>query len=458
MTRSRRAAQGVLLLGLAVSACSDSAAPPTAPTTEAGSPTVQMARTGPRRHVIVLREGSNADLRSVVQQLGGKVTRSESQIGTLTVEDLSDAAVATLARRPDVEGIDADLRVQWITPRSDRTMRLVHSEPIDQSGAFFFDRFQWYLRVIEADKAWLVSREGEGTTVCVLDTGVDPTHGDLQGRVDLSRTVSFVADEAATNDIDGHGTFVSALIAANGIGMASAAPKTNLCMVKVLDQTGSGSFSDIISGIVYATDAGADVINMSLGAYFSRREDGAKELIRALQRAVNYASRKGVVVVASAGNDGVNLNKDPKSYIAVPAELNHVISVGATAPTAQMNFDAIASYSNFGAKGVDVFAPGGDLVDGGQIEDLIFSACSTAIPGCEGGFTYLIGAGTSFAAPLVSAQAAILESQFPGNQSDEFITFCLQRTAENPNGRRRDRLYDYGRINILKSLKCGFGA
>ena len=463
MTRSLRAAQGVIALCLVLSGCcSDTGSP--SPTTAAatGATPVQMARTGgPRRHVIVLKDGSSADLTSAVQQLGGKVKRSDSQIGVVTVEGLSDASIATLRKRTDVQGIDADVTVQWIKPWSAQGARVVHLSHIDQSGAAAFDSYQWNLKVIQADKAWLASREGKGTTVCVLDTGIDPNHIELQGRVDLSRTVSFVADEAATADLDGHGTFVSTIISSNGIVTASVAPKANLCMVKVLDQTGSGSFADIISGIVYATDAGADVINMSLGAYFSRREPGAMELIRALQRAVNYASRRGVVVVASAGNDGINLNRDPKSYISVPAELDHVISVGATAPVGQVNFDAIASYSNFGASGVDVFAPGGDFVEGSVEQDLILSACSSAIiyfTGCEGGDGYLIGAGTSFAAPEVSAQASILESQFPGNQSDEFITFCIQKTAENPNGRRRDRLYDYGRINVFKSLSCGWGS
>ncbi len=459
MTRSFGAAQGVILLGLAVAACSDGGTPATAPSSpEIATPPVQMARSGPRRHVIVLKDGSSADLQAAVQLLGGTVRRNQRQIGTLTVENLSDAAVATLRGRAEVQGIDADMTVQWIRPLTASNARVVTRSHIDQSGAQAFF-LQWNLRVIEADKAWLVSREGQGTTVCVLDSGIDPNHIELQGRVDLTRTVSFVADEAATSDFAGHGTFVSAMINANGIVMASVAPKVNLCMVKVLDKTGSGSFADVIDGIVYATDAGADVINMSLGAYFSRKEDGAKELIRALQRAVDYASRKGVVVVAAAGNEGQNLNRDG-SFISVPAELNHVISVGATAPTAQMNFDNIASYSNFGAKGVDVFAPGGDFVEGGQVEDLVLSACSSSILDfdCASGDQYLFGAGTSFAAPEVSGQAAILESQFPGDQSDELITLCIQRTAENPNGKRRDRLYDFGRINILKSLTCGFGS
>ena len=463
MTRSLRAAPAVILLGLAVAACSDTAAPPSAPSSAPETTPVQMARGGgSRRHVIVLKDGSAADLRSAVQQLGGKVQRSTPQIGVLTVDDLSDAAVASLRQRPEVQGIDADVRIQWLPPRAERRqyMRAVRPQT-NQSDAFFFPAYQWYLRVIKADQAWDVSNQGAGALVCDLDSGVDPNHLDLIGKVDLSKSASFVAEEDGIVDRDGHGTAVSALIATRGIGMASTAPDAVLCQVKVLNGDGVGSFADIIAGIVYATDVGADVINMSLGAYFSRKEEGARELIRAVQRAVNYASRKGVVVVAAAGNDAVNTNRDPRDFIAIPAQLAHVISVGATAPIGQQNFDMIASYSNYGAEGVDVYAPGGDYLpeQGGVIQDLILSACSAGFVefGCEDEVSYLFGAGTSFAAPLVAGQAAVIESQLPGDQADEVITLCILKTAENPSGKRRDRLYASGRIDVLASTDCWGG-
>ena len=300
--------------------------------------------------------------------------------------------------------------------------------------------------------------------VCDLDSGVDANHLDLAGKVDLAKSASFVAEEDGIIDRDSHGTAVSALIVSNGIGIASVAPDAMLCQVKVLNGDGVGSFADIIAGIVYATDAGADVINMSLGAYFSRREDGAKELVRAVQRAVNYASRRGVVVVAAAGNGddfgvGINLNRDPRSYIAIPAELDHVISVGATAPINQQNFEQIASYSNYGASGVDVFAPGGDFVEGGVVEDLILTACSSAMIffDCSSGADYLFAAGTSFASPLVSGEAALIQSTLPGDQNDEVIARCILRSANNPSGRSIDRLYGRGIVDVVGGLSCGGG-
>ena len=169
----------------------------------------------------------------------------------------------------------------------------------------------------------------------MLDTGTDPGHLDLNGKIDLAKSTSFVASEPFIEDFNFHGTFVSALISSNGFGMASVAPDARLCAVKVLDFTGHGSFGDVISGIVYAADQGVDAINMSLGAYIDLNQFGAKDLVRALQAAVDYARSKGVVVVVSSGNDGRDLDADAANFLEVPAPLKAGLSVGATAPPAQ---------------------------------------------------------------------------------------------------------------------------
>ncbi len=152
-----------------------------------------------------------------------------------------------------------------------------------------------------------------GRTVCVLDTGIDPDHIDIAGRVDLMTSV--ISTPVFPGDLDpldhnGHGTLSAGFIATNGIGVASVAPDARLCSIKVLRVTGSGSFGDIITGIVLAAQSGAGVINMSLGSYIDKTLPGVEGLIKVLTRAVAFARDKGVVVVASAGNDGANLNED----------------------------------------------------------------------------------------------------------------------------------------------------
>jgi subtilisin family serine protease len=105
---------------------------------------------------------------------------------------------------------------------------------------------------------------------------------------------------------------------------------------------------------------------------------------------------------------------------------------------------------------VDVFAPGGDLVAEGGFEDLLLSPCSASNTSfdCSDGQSYLIGAGTSFAVPHVVAQAAVIESEFAGDQNDGFLARCILMSADPVTGRRIDRLYDRGRINVLRGAEC----
>lgn len=410
------------------------------------------------RYVVRAKNGVSPALRKALEAAGGRIEREHDSIGVLAVRGLSASAISTITTRSDVENVEPDMVVQWI-PSGTGGMHGTVTGPTsrsDQSGAFFFPTFQWNMRVIRANKAWLVTNQGEGSLVCILDTGIDPTHLDLAGRVDLDKSTSMVVSEPFIEDLNFHGTFVSALVVSNGIGMASVAPDARLCAVKVLDNSGSGSFDDVISGIVFATDVGADVINMSLGAYFSRKEPGAKELIKSLQRAIDFATRHGVLVVAAAGNDTVNLNRDPKDFMSVPAELNHVISVGATAPVNQQNFDRLATYSDFGSSGVDVFAPGGDFVPGSVQQDLIFSACSSysLVFDCSDGVTYLIGAGTSFSSPHVAGEAAVIESDIPRDQRAQLLEQCILETADPITDRRHDPVFGHGRINVLNAASC----
>ncbi len=443
------------LAALGVAACADQAPTGIRPPDAAA----HGDRVGPGpngRHVIVMKDGASTmnNLVAQVQALGGQVVRTQPDINVLTVQGLTDAAAAALSNRGDVDGIRQDESVRMIPPR-DRIIGRVMQAQSGQSGAAFFTQFQWNMRQIRADKAWAVTKQGTGALVCILDTGIDPNHIDLQGKVDLGISTSFVAAEPDILDRNFHGTFVSALVSSNGLGIASVAPDARLCTIKVIDQTGSGSFSDLISGIMYAAQHGADVINMSLGAYVQIQTRSDVELIVALQRAIDFAKRRGTVAVAAAGNDTANLARDARNVIEIPAQLAGVISVGATAPVNQQHFDAIASYSNVGFPGVDVFAPGGDLVAGGVLQDLIISACSGLVPGCESEQTYVLGAGTSFSSPHVAGEAAVISSDFPRDPRVDKVTACIERTADHPRGLFIDPLYGFGRIDVLRAAICG---
>ncbi|HEY7877918.1 MAG TPA: S8 family serine peptidase, partial [Gemmatimonadaceae bacterium] len=216
----------------------------------------------------------------------------------------------------------------------------------------------------------------------------------------------------------------------------------------------------VISGILYAADHGADVINMSLGGYLTRTSPFDLAVADLMQRAVDYATQRGVLVVAAAGNESVNTNaaRSPTgSYtdsLHTPAGgLLHVMSVGATGPVDQKKFDQIADYSNFGDADVAVFAPGGNTVDTAETSDLVLGACSAAfLPVCATENRYLLGAGTSFASPLVAGEAAVIKSHAQTKPTAAQLEACVLNTAFKVNGVRPDTAYGFGRIDVLSGV------
>jgi serine protease len=238
---------------------------------------------------------------------------------------------------------------------------------------------QWNFRNINVEQAWDETR-GDGITVAVIDTGVSQVP-DLK----LTKFVAgydFVNDKADASDDNGHGTHVAGTIAQstnNGYGVAGIAYEATIMPLKVLSGSGGGTVADIAESIKFAADNDADVINMSLGG------GGASKLI---EDAIDYAYKKGVVVVAAAGNE----NRNSASY---PARYPHVISVAATDSA-----DIKAPYSNFGA-GVDISAPGGS--ENGKILQNTIDPSS--------GETVFVGfQGTSMAAPHVAGVAALIKA------------------------------------------------
>jgi subtilisin family serine protease len=209
----------------------------------------------------------------------------------------------------------------------------------------------------------------------------------------------------------------------------------------------------MISGIVHAADVGADVINLSLTAYFDRTLPGADVLIQAVTDAVAYARSKGSQVVGATGNDGIDLAEDG-TMIVVPAEIPGVLAVTATAPVNQQGFDQLASYANYGGRlgAVDLAAPGGDLVAGGQQLDLVFGVCSRYVCGDDG--FYLLGAGTSFASPMVAGAGAVAESANGRDVGAKYLDDCIINGVDRIfRGVRLDTRYGKGRLDVLRSAQ-----
>jgi subtilisin family serine protease len=470
-TRSRAIAAWVVA-GAAIAGCGDMSPVAPAPAETARALASFSAQGGerPRRHVVLLREerAPSAAFLDAVRAAGAAIESRRDAIGVVTVTGLSDAGLQTLASRSDVEGAAADVAIQWIPPADAYTgfQVLTADATTDQSGAAFF-AFQWNMRQISADDAWLATKQGEGATIAILDSGIDPGHLDLNGRVDVARSRSMVTagtspcnailglpDEQTIFDFNLHGSFVAALAVANGIAMASVAPDATLIAVKVLNCTGNGSFDDVIAGIDYASSIGADVINMSLGAHLRKSDATIIPLVKALQRAVLKALARGSVLIAASGNGGKNL--DQSDSLHVPSQLLGVVSVGATGPVNQQSFDLLAPYSNHGRTGVDVVAPGGRSTPNSL--DLILSVCSrfSVFFNCGSGLSYLQGTGTSFAAPHAAGTAAVVESETRGNSSGLLLETCVLRGTDRVDGMFFSPLYGLGRINVLDAV-AAFG-
>ena len=455
---------GLAGIALVVAGCGEEAVAPEQ--TQASLATVNAPPKGDRYLVLFKDAKSGAvaptALGTDLAKLGGTIERTHADIGVMQIR-MSAAAAAQLAKRPDVAAVAKDRTLQWLPREHVASGQLKRfTGQANQSGAAFFDAFQWNIKRIKASQTWDVSNQGRGVTVCILDTGVDPRQIDLTGKLNLEMSASFVATERADRDLNLHGTSMALIVSSNGIGIASVAPLAHLCSVKVLSRTGSGSFGDVVAGITYVgnvglVDGGArvQVANMSLGALLPANDPDVQALAAIMQRAIDASTKKGVLFVASSGNSGVNLN-DP-SVINLPGSLNNVLSVGATGPINQANFDHIALYSNVGRRGTKVFAPGGEFeFPKNVIQDLILAACSpsTKEPGFESCSTadgYLFEAGTSPAAAHVSGEAAVIESDLAGNQTPAQLMACILSTADPLP---RPLITGAGRINVLKGHAC----
>ncbi|SNY62822.1 S8 family peptidase [Paractinoplanes atraurantiacus] len=325
------------------------------------------------------------------------------------VVDIRTATDRSAARRYVREGHN---RARSIAVELDKTVRTAEVP----GGTDPYRADQWDFAKLKLTTAWQRST-GAGVTVAVIDTGVDAAHPDLAGNV--LPGIDYVAGTTGVStDPNGHGTHVAGTIAAltgNGVGVSAVAPSARILPIRVLGADGTGSMADAASGIVYAADHGAQVINMSLGS---------TDQLAAVTQAIAYARGKGVTVVAAAGNDAQK--GSPVSY---PGADPGVIAAAATDSA-----DTVATFSNRGSY-VDVAAPGVGIL--------------STVPTAKGGYGSM--SGTSMASPHVAAVVALLKAYRRAWRPDQ-IEQALESSAVDLGTPGKDTSYGWGRVDPVAAL------
>ena len=270
---------------------------------------------------------------------------------------------------------------------------------------------KWHYDMIQAPKAWEMTKGSPSVKTAILDTGIDYNHQNLKQFVDLNLGKSFVGGDVM--DRQGHGTHVAGTVAAYG-SISGVMKSATLIPVKVLDDSGSGSTYGVQQGILYAAQIKADVINMSLGGGpYSQGVNDACEM----------AVKSGTVVVAATGNES-------QKSISYPAAYESVIAVGAVDSNKKR-----AYFSNYG-KGTEIMAPGVDIY--------------SSVPG--GGYAKF--SGTSMATPHVAGVVGLLRSANKQLSATE-VRKILQKTAVNIGNSNE---YGYGLVNTAAAVQMAGGS
>jgi subtilisin family serine protease len=441
--------------------------------------------------------GAPAISPDVLAASGGRIVDSIPSMNVLTVDGVTNPQ-ALLAANPTV--IEAGFEVTntpIIEPLPPSEM--VDLVPQQDTTPWFKNKVQWDMKTIHADDGWARTNGGQGINVCIVDTGVDDQHQELNGGKVIART-NFVATTGAENRVDdpnGHGSHVASTVAARGVVISGVAPRASILSARVLNTAGSGSETAIVNGINWCVQNGAHVINMSLGGTRYRPFSSFTNSFVLYGTAVNNARAAGALVIVSAGNSNLLMPNPVQSQ--VPSEVPGVINVGATGPISKSTdpfppaWDALdptqvwrsvdyrSYYSNYGP-GVQVFAPGGSggaplsepyrIVNGvGQgrgAYDQIWGVCSSnssqtgngnvgGVPSGSGSCLsnrarYIAYAGTSQASPHVAGLAALLYEALGGGRSAANVTRiegCIKHTTDDIGP---SDIYGGGRINVTRAL------
>lgn len=374
--------------------------------------------------LLKFKEGiSQSEQANLLRNNRAQVVDKLDAIGVLVLQvpqNTEEKLVVALSKNPQVDYAELNYLAEVFLAPND-TYFANNQWGLENTGQTIKDITGTIDADIDGSTAWDTTLGG--AKVAILDTGIDQDHEDLSVKiVDKVHDQKNFSDSPTIDDLYGHGTHVGGIVAAvtdNNIGVAGGCPNCQLMNGKVLNDSGSGAYSWVAGGITWAADNGAKVINMSLGGVSPSKT---------LERAINYAWKKEVILVGAAGNSG----NQSKTY---PGAYTNVIAVAAT-----NNKDQKASFSSYGAKWVDVAAPG----------ENIFSTFPNHSYKINKNLNYDFGSGTSMATPMASAVAGLIWSVPAYNTSAVAVRNRLESTADKIDG--TGIYWLKGRVNAANAI------
>ncbi|MGE8206524.1 S8 family peptidase [Heyndrickxia sp. NPDC080065] len=433
-----------------------------ASTVFASGASVGQAQTVEKKYLIVFKDETKlpAGYEDLLKKAGGQVHQNLEKLGAVEVSSSNPNFLKEVKKSSIVSEASVESKIIAEDPEIEATFSY---DEVAASNADLYEQLQWDIKqVTNNGESWNLpggtgkSASGDDIVVAVIDTGIDYTHPDLKANYAYGK--SFVPGYPDAKDQNGHGTHVAGSIAAKGRTMGIG-PDLKVASYRVFGPTGEATTASIAEALMTAADDNVDVVNMSLGGYawYQDPEFTTKDIVAEEQmfnRAINYAIKKGVTVVGSAGNNAVDISSpgklsgDDKGATHRSPSNQNLIRVSAGG-----QLKNLAYYSNYGVGKIDVMAPGGDLGPNYDPETGIGRdnsyLCLATVPG---GYGYK--AGTSMAAPKVAALAGVIIAKYGKDKlNPSQVKHIILKSADDIFKPGYDEKSGHGLINAVSALK-----
>jgi lantibiotic leader peptide-processing serine protease len=443
-------------------------------------------------YAIAFKSRLPENYQEVIQKAGGKVTKVLPEVGGIEAQSDQPSFLKNLKGNSSIEA--ANREIPLALDKTAVSPYNYESSIISQQNSENYWDSQWDIQRVtnnwksyDLETGGYKNKDGSIThkaVVGVIDTGIDESHPDLKNNIIGGRNLvpagmdeSETGDPTDIKDRNGHGTHVAGIIGANG-KVKGVGPELGIRSYRVFySEQALGLPAWIIDGIIAATNDKVDVINMSLRFYNNTKMtiegESYKSVAETLlwKRAIQYAVKNGVTVVAGSGNESLNLDdkKEVNEFLnkmyepygmsvkgpatVVPAQMPGVINVSAST---KWSTQQLAFYSNYGNSAIDVAAPGGDYGQkyaetndpaAADPSNLILSTWPTYL-----GTSYELNAGTSMATPQVAGIAGVIKAAHPEYKPAQ-ITARIKQTAFDYGKKGQDALFGSGEANAYRALE-----